>query len=515
MKKIGLWKSLSIALVVLLVSAFISSQDIDKLVQELSAQDASVREDATKKLIDMWESETAKKRVEETLAKAKKDQDLELINRTTSILDHHFYRSLFGKEIIKMIGLDKIDSMVEADDMKRVEILDEILSNSETRKLWKQEEKQIIEFMGKFTKLDAQLKLLDLVSKGSLKDYPAVAVQLLKSSDVKVRYTAISTLRTLKAKEFSKEIAKLLTDDASYMLTTPGPNPGVEIRQIKSIALETLIAFQANDCAKEIAELLQDKEPGWRARCVDALKLLGLKEYTKDIAKLLNDDSSTVRSQAVRALADFQATDYIKDIASLLKNKEQDTKYAALNALGKLGAKEHVKEIASLLSGKDYMMKGPAAEALGLIGAKDYTKQIAALLKDSYYENRRHAVVALGRLDAKDYAKDIANFLNLKDPDFWVRRDAMEALAKFGAKEHAKKIASMLSDRISWVRGTAIYALGKLDAKDYAKNIAKFIDDKSHCEIPGENGEKRQSITLGELADKVIRNWGLDPKDLK
>ena len=216
-------------------------------------------------------------------------------------------------------------------------------------------------------------------------------------------------------------------------------------------AISTLATLGAKEYAKDIAALLRDEYPGVREHAISALIDLNAKEHVKDIALLLKrEDIGWVKRTAVDALGKLGAKEYAKDIAALLSNKEEvEVRTSAVYALAKLGAKEHAKDVVGLLKDKDFGIRGQGLLALGDLGAKQYAKDIALLLTDETPYIRGYAAQALAKLGAVEYAEKIAALL--MDKEGSVRKSAVQCLKTLEYEPSAKEIFKMAGDAVVWI----------------------------------------------------------------
>lgn len=184
------------------------------------------------------------------------------------------------------------------------------------------------------------------------KEYLPQLISLLQSKNQFDRQGAISALIYFGAKEYSKDVAAILTnkefqfdDDSSPIFflveTKTAQNYKKELvkamlgefrSETSEAAMYALVNIKANETAPEIAKLLSDEFK--KGDAAKALTLLNAKEYTDKIALLLKDENSLVRSDAAIALGVLQAKKYAAEVAKLLNDKESFVhNYAATSLL--------------------------------------------------------------------------------------------------------------------------------------------------------------------------------------
>ncbi len=198
-------------------------------------------------------------------------------------------------------------------------------------------------------------------------------------------------------------------------------------------------------------------------------------------------------------------------------------------ALRDLGAREHSPAIAELLKSKYAGQRAAAAQALGQLRAKEFATDIADLLKDDLGTVMARAATTLAQFGAKEYAKDIARLLQHTEAvdqhrekaklgagegrgdgytgksSVMARTHAAAAVLELGAKEYWKDVTELLKDPDPEVRGDVVSLLGKHGVKESAQEIASLVNDSGRC-------HDGQWTTVGALARRVLKHWGIDPK---
>jgi len=122
-------------------------------------------------------------------------------------------------------------------------------------------------------------------------------------------------------------------------------------------------------------------------------------------------------------------------------------------------------------------------------------------------------------IDSKDYVKDIAKFQyhTLYGPDCCI---IPLVLSHLGAKDliadnATAKLADHFQHRYGLNLGTAIFTLGKFGLKKYARDIANHINNGSLCQLYDFEKKKIIWTTVGKIAEKVLKDWQIDPEKLK
>lgn len=199
------------------------------------------------------------------------------------------------------------------------------------------------------------------------KEYAPRIVPLLQSKNEYDRAGAATALGLLGAKEYAQDVVKMLSnrdfiireDSAIYSLMLMGAAAEYkkEIAQVlgeieterSKTAAYALARLRAKEYAKDIARLLKD--PLRKGYAAKALAIMGAKEYAGEIALMLNDNNELNQADALLALGVMNAKEYIPQVAKRLKPKsEKDfvSTYAAMS-LVLMDAGEYAKDILPLL----------------------------------------------------------------------------------------------------------------------------------------------------------------------
>jgi HEAT repeat protein len=458
------------------MAVLLAPQDVDDWIRQLASDDPALRNRGAEALVRLWESDPVKKRVEEF---EKRSTDPELKLRAGSIVRRIELRRSLGRPFVDAVGdvegfLDEGGGKLAAaflkwfEDPKRIGTEDaerrRIILESVVSRLKTVEDKDKV--------LDVVMRRLFDVDVGNCQDVlPALWVggvaPLLKDEAAQVRADAACILGRARAKGFDRAIAAMLSDEAPC-------------------------------CQPSIANC--ERRPGC-GTC----------------------GRPPVAAIAAAALADLGVSGAAKDIARLLKHEHSQARLLATRALGTLKATDFVDRIAALLEDRDVRVRVESAQALAQMGAKAFSKKIAALLRLEDPWPRFRALDALVALEAQEQADEIRALL--KDPRPGLRAHAARALARLGRKECVDEIAGLLTDdRLFDDRWHSVWpvveALRSLEAKSAARVLKRAADrhsrDLGSIVMAGKPREGLQTrVTLAELVDETLRDWGIDPESLK
>ena len=208
--------------------------------------------------------------------------------------------------------------------------------------------------------------------------------------------------------------------------------------------------------------------PDWDRGCAaQALGIIGDRDHINDVAKFLTHRSANIRAGTAIGLGWMQAKDRQKEIAALLDDREENVVCSAIDALTMLGEKQYAGRFAKIAIEKngDLVERSSALSALVAMQAVEQVPEIAKLLqfKDDRLA-RGEAMTALALLNRKEYSKDFAALLADKD----MRGDAMTALAIMNETQYADKIAPFLHSEERSDRQAAAWSLITMESKQHA-----------------------------------------------
>jgi HEAT repeat protein len=499
----GLCVVLSIAVFVLFFNDRAIPDDkgveVEKLMKELDDDDFETREKATEKLVQLWEDETARKSIDEALAKGKQTGSSEVKYRCESIEARVEFFRRFNESVLSDLGIPELKRFQDADEATALTIFEKCMLNADTQKKYGFQEKSQQAVLaectaGKLKSDPGKLRFLDFIDGQTLKGCARGVAMFLKDQNGSMRGRAASVLGVrLKDREYVENIAALLqdTDDSA-----------------RAEAVWALCSLRAKEYAEDIGKMMgTETSDQVKQRALTGLGELRSSEWAKVAAGLLRDPSWIVRAEAVKHLGSVAPEEYSKELTDMLKDKDHWPRIYAGYALRRLGGK-HVEGIEKMLDDMSARLKTEAdddemlgaliticalddsrkrvkdvaerlkdesalvrRQAIGVLGHSwkigEYAGEIASMLGDGDAQVRASAASTLGLLCASKYAKEVSTLL--QDADAWARGRAAETLAMFGAKEYAGEIAKLLKDVESQARGCAVWALTELDGRELGR----------------------------------------------
>ena len=134
------------------------------------------------------------------------------------------------------------------------------------------------------------------------KDYVPKVALMLKSKHAQYRASAAIALGQFKAKEYAKDVAKLLDDEL-----------------VKADAAKVLAIMGASEYADQVARLLNDNDETNRIAALLALGIMRANKYQQRVARHLKEADDIVRFCAAIALVLMDADRYAKTITPKMK----------------------------------------------------------------------------------------------------------------------------------------------------------------------------------------------------
>jgi len=190
---------------------------------------------------------------------------------------------------------------------------------------------QLLQSKNRYDRAGAAIALGYLGAKEHAQD----VVNLLWNEDFRARDddTPIYSLMKMGvAENYKKEIAQTLGDRFST--------------DVSKTAAYALAHLRAKEYAKDIAKLLAEKYK--KGDAAKALAIMGAKEYAGDIALMLNDESSLNQKDALLALGVLKAKEYAPEVAKLLKAKDFVRLFAAIS-LVLMEASVYAKDVVPII----------------------------------------------------------------------------------------------------------------------------------------------------------------------
>ncbi|MBI4834597.1 MAG: HEAT repeat domain-containing protein [Planctomycetes bacterium] len=419
------------------------------LIEELGSDDWETREKAQKELEKMGE------KAEGQLKEAAKSANPEIRSRATRILklietqkrcklSDGFLRE-FPNIYYNILGLSPAG---------KYELLEEVVSKDKNGQL---------KFIGKISPADIAVltgEILREDGKG-----------LTDDQKIKLIHTNLSS-GFGQINQSGIHLIKLLKDQNT---------------EIKRLAIETAGYMGVKEAIPEIRAFLKDPAGILRGYAAKTLGTLGDKESMKDIAALLND-SEALPYEVINALVMLGAKEYVNEIRPLLKSGDSSARVAAAVAMGNFGDKESIPQLMELLGdSSDSSVPAMAAEALGRLGHKEAIPKIIPLLGAETSDCREYSLRALTTLRASDAVPEIMKRLSDEDP--YITQLSIQSLKILGSKELIPKMIQELqsnsepSHQEPYLKIDLLNTSAHMMAKELFPEIASLLKDSDKTTV--------------------------------
>lgn len=260
----------------------------------------------------------------------------------------------------------------------------------------------------------------------------------LEHHDNIVQMQALRALYLLEAKQFTKEIAKLLRS----------PD-----RDVSKEALEVLVKFKAKEAVTRLITRLKHKEASKRYYTLKALREIGDQSAIPYVVPLLQDPEGNIRYWALETLVSLDAQETVPDIWQFYRDGGTGTSTVA--ALVYFGEEEAVPLAMDYINGKKSSLRTVMMERLVKLGARAIIPALVLALEDEEIvggsSNTDKGVLQaiifwLHQLEAHEAVPVLRKYANVKD--IFLSDAAIRALGKLRAKEATNGLLAILKKEI-------------------------------------------------------------------
>ncbi len=268
---------------------------------------------------------------------------------------------------------------------------------------------------------------------------------LTKSDDSNAQMLALLMLRTLDARQYDQEVARLLSSD------------------LRTFALETLIAFESKAAVPALIEELGAQQSMKRFQAIQSLESIGDASAVDALIEMANDPTENNRLAALKAVEllvrEPDRNRQLIPMARRIAENSEDPHVSslALAILIDQGVEEFVPEVIHRLTSPDAVFKSSMQDALGLksywwksersvdVLAPSAAEIVESLDTQSGVEetNRRIGmVVILGCATTPDSIRSLR--IAAMGDNVYVQRTAVSALGERGAREAVPDLIALL-----------------------------------------------------------------------
>ncbi len=238
---------------------------------------------------------------------------------------------------------------------------------------------------------------------------------------------------------------------------------GAEQRRVRQLAGPFLPA---------VAVGLAHRDPGFRARAIQILSLLGLPEYGPNLIRALDDPEAVVAMVAARSLARRDHPAFAPAILSrLARFTHWDPRFLAA-MLASMGP-EAARALLDVLRdpAQPGLVRTVAADALAMLSHLPAADAAVAALEDGDRELSAAALRLLRQVGRPEHLPAIRR--RLDSDDFVIREHAVAAFGVLAAPAELPLLVPGLEDASPWVRFAAARALRAYAGGQLLRDVAK------------------------------------------
>jgi HEAT repeat protein len=530
----------------LLLALFSGDQPMDWLLRHWGEDEAMVRDDISREIVDRWREWDDEEMV--LLDRAAGDPDPEVAGRARRALTVIRVRrridgttlAVCRRIILEGSDEERISTIVGAAQSPDLEILVDLAEELGWRfrvdsldELMKNSSSPVIRLLLPYfehpdpaARLVAISRLMPPLGMKGLR----FIEPMLRDESAQVRMAALVAVGQLKAKDLLARVLPLIDDEDGA---------------IRSYALETILSWEYPIAAAEIVARLPDPDSRARASKIGALGARGSREHVEIVAHHLDDPEMAVRQNAVGALAALLGRESFDAILPLLHDGCAEVRTTVLCAVWALGA----SDVAGVVGIALPFVRDPNEEVSrtaariiaawdapllrrilqGMLGADDPDTRLTAisllehngevgstldlerLLLDPLESIRFKAFCLLQEWGPEGHLEAMTSAL--ADPDLRVRRQAVSFITATYTDDPSRfgnAFLALLDDPVEETQYAAIRAVFALGAVDRLPALARLLEGGA------ESVREGAAWAIGEMAgreDLSLLVVGIQAKD--
>jgi HEAT repeat protein len=375
------------------------SEEIQKLIRDLSSDDPDVVADARRLLTDYEREalEPLKAALKETEGQAAKEIEFTLqmldvrLRLTPEVSSAYFWiEEKIARDpdeevpkLLKRMLSDRADLDLETPDFRPVVAM-ALEVDPEGR--------------------GARTDVLNAVNELKLNEFGPAIVHYLKDERESVSQFTAYVLVQVGTRETAGAVIEFLEDEG---LPTNAQVLGVRV----------LAHLRVKEAAPLFEKFMDDAHPALRARAIAGLGAIRALEIAEKVVDKLEDKDPQVREAAAAVLVEFRAVDQVPDIAKLLSSEHAlPVRTIALKTLAYLADRRAAGPISALLVEKDRDLKLGAIIALGKIGDPETAGALLKVMVDEP-EFRDPAAASLARIKGNEIVPKLVKLVRHEDPN--------------------------------------------------------------------------------------------------
>jgi len=277
--------------------------------------------------------------------------------------------------------------------------------------------------------------------------------ELLKSTSVAVRRTAVKKIGRMRRPQAVSELSEVLGNDSNFGVRAQAAEALGSIRnraatpalvraladENRNVKASVIIALGYMRDRKAVDPLLsflgKEKDTGLKISAVNVLGVIGDERSLPMLVKLLKDKNPRIKTISAQALGRLRKSAAIEPLLKSSRDKTQKVRLYSIKAIGEIGDKSAVKDLEKLLkTEKDDKVKVALARSLGRLGsAKGFPIALSAAgSKD--LKLKREGIRALGVIRKVTPAVKEIIIEAWKSQDKRLKRDAERAASPLKIK---------------------------------------------------------------------------------
>jgi len=254
--------------------------------------------------------------------------------------------------------------------------------------------------------------------------------ELLKSTSVAVRRTAVKKIGRMRRPQAVSELSEVLGNDSNFGVRAQAAEALGSIRN--RAATPALVRALADENRNVKASVII---AGLKISAVNVLGVIGDERSLPMLVKLLKDKNPRIKTISAQALGRLRKSAAIEPLLKSSRDKTQKVRLYSIKAIGEIGDKSAVKDLEKLLkTEKDDKVKVALARSLGRLGsAKGFPIALSAAgSKD--LKLKREGIRALGVIRKVTPAVKEIIIEAWKSQDKRLKRDAERAASPLKIK---------------------------------------------------------------------------------
>jgi HEAT repeat protein len=478
------------ALLWIALAGTLALQDPEELIEKLGSDRIEVREEASRRLIELGEAAAPALK---TLAR---DPDAEKAARARLLLDHLAVLASLSPEYRKARpGIERrlstaadhswTEEFLAAAGRGRPPLWNQDLAVLVTRALRgaqsADESDAILNHVGwRKLRVPGPL-LLELFERPETSSSAAFAISRVGTAEA-VRDVVRRIDRNPQRHYHPGTLRVLL--DADPAIVVPELMTLLDREGSRGRATWMLGELKAREAVPRIRTFASDRSTELRRCAAFALGNIGDAAGVPELLALFEDHDVNVRLVATQALVKLKAKEAVPGLIRLLEDPEAGGRAEAVRGLGEIGAREAVPELLRILKAdRSLGLRQLAATSLSQLGAREALPEIVALLDSGDPTTIRCALEALRVLGTEEVVPDIARrlgrFKTLESDHDGILGTAGAAIAELTSRKGAPALCSLLSDDSRDVRLAAARLLCEKGLRDGVPTLLRDGGDLS------------------------------------